>query len=99
VSLRLIVAPRAEADLRENFEWYEKRSPGLGSAFLQSVEAKLEVISSAPQIFRKRIGPYRLAATKRFPYAIYFIWDEVSAVITVRRILHFKQDRKPRLPG
>lgn len=99
MSFRLTVAPAAEADLRENFAWYEERSPGLGHAFLESVEAKLIVISGSPQIFRKRAGPYRLAATERFPFAIYFIWDETNAGIAVRRILHFKQDRRPRLPG
>jgi toxin ParE1/3/4 len=40
---------------------------------------------------------YRLAATTRFPYAIYFIWDEANAIVAVRRVLHFKQDRRPRL--
>ncbi|HEX2855032.1 MAG TPA: type II toxin-antitoxin system RelE/ParE family toxin [Opitutaceae bacterium] len=99
MSLRLIVAPQAEDDLRDNFVWYEKRAPGLGFAFVQSVEAKLEGIANSPQIFRKRVGPYRLAATRRFPYVIYFIWDATSAVITIRRILHFKQDRRPRLRG
>ena len=95
--LRLIVSPQAEADLRESFAWYEDRSPGLGHALVQCVEAKLAVISGAPQIYRKRVGHYRLAATERFPYAIYFIWDEAAALITVRRILHFKQDRRPRI--
>jgi plasmid stabilization system protein ParE len=97
VSARLIVAPTAEADLNENFLWYEQRSAGLGLAFVESVEAKLNIIAASPQIFRKRVGPYRLAATARFPFAIYFIWDEPNALITVRRILHFKQDRHSRL--
>ena len=97
MNLRLIVAPQAEADLRENFAWYEERSSGLGYAFIQNVETKLETIFRSPQIFRKRVGAYRLAATARFPYAIYFIWDETNRIITVRRILHFKQDRRPRL--
>lgn len=97
MSLRLIVSPAAETDLRETFTWYEQRSAGLGVAFLEAVEKKFLLISSSPAIFRKRVGPYRLAATARFPYAIYFIWDEVAALITVRRILHFKQDRRPKL--
>lgn len=40
------------------------------------------------------LAPYRLAATERFPYAIYFIWDEATGIVTVRRVLHFKQDRR-----
>ena len=94
---RLIVAPHAEADLRESFVWYEERSRGLGHAFLDCVEAKLSLIAASPQLFRPRFGAYRLAATKRFPYGIYFIWDEANSLVTVRRILHFKQDRRPHL--
>lgn len=97
MSVRLIVAPTAEADLQENVLWYEQRSRGLGLAFLASVEAKLTEIAASPQIFRKRVGAYRLAATTRFPFAIYFIWDESNALVTIRRVLHFKQDRRPRL--
>jgi plasmid stabilization system protein ParE len=97
VSVRLIVAPQAEDDLRENFVWYETRSLGLGYAFIECVEAKLNMIASSPQIFRKRVGQYRLAATRRFPFAIYFIWDETNSVVSIRRILHFKQDRRPHL--
>ena len=94
---RLIVAPQAEADLRESFVWYEERTAGLGHAFVESVERKFGTISGSPQIFRRRMGPYRLAATERFPYAIYFIWDEARDLITIRRILHFKRDRRPSL--
>jgi toxin ParE1/3/4 len=33
-----------------------------------------------------------MAMTERFPYALYFIYDESTEVISVRRILHFAQD-------
>ena len=33
-----------------------------------------------------------MAMTPRFPYAVYFIWDEAAGVISVRRILHFSQN-------
>ncbi len=97
MSCRLVVASRAEADLREGFVWYEKRLPGLGHDFIRRVEAKLERLARSPQHFRLRSGPYRLAAVERFPYAIYFIWDEANAAVAVRRVLHFKQDRSGRI--
>ena len=93
---RLVVAPQAEADLRDAFMWYEQRSAGLGRDFLLRIEVALELISTSPQLFRERHGPYRLVPTQRFPYAIYFIWDEVHRIIFVRRILHFKQSVSPR---
>ena len=97
VTNRLIVAPRAEVDLRDAFIWYEQKSAGLGHDFLQRVEAKFGQIAESPQHFRLRVRSYRLAATERFPYAIYFIWDEANRVVTVRRLLHFKQDSRPRI--
>jgi len=94
VNRALRIAPNAEADIRAAFDWYEQRHEGLGFAFLQSVETKLAELTRAPRLFRKRFGPYRLAATRRFPYAIYFIWDEVADTIAVRRVLHFKQESR-----
>ena len=88
---RLVVAPQAEAELRDAFIWYEQRSAGLGRDFLLRIEVAFELISTSPQLFRERHGPYRMAPTQRFPYAIYFIWDEDHRLVSVRRILHFKQ--------
>jgi plasmid stabilization system protein ParE len=97
VSCRLIVGPEAEEDIREAFNWYSDRSPELGMDFILRVETELKQIAETPQMFRKRFGAYRLAATERFPYGIYFIWDEANAVVAVRRVLHFKQDNTRKL--
>jgi plasmid stabilization system protein ParE len=97
VSCRLIIAPLAEADIGDSFVWYEQRTPGLGHDFVRCVEARLIAITLSPQTFRPRSGRYRLAATERFPYAIYFIWDDTAQTVTVRRVLHFKQDARPRV--
>lgn len=94
---RLIVAPQAESDLRLIFDWYESRAPRLGHTFMEAVERRLAFIHAAPHVFRRRFESYRLASIERFPYAIYFIWDEVRGIITIRRILHFKQDQRSRL--
>lgn len=94
---RLIVAPGAEADLRDAFLWYEQQSAGLGHDFLRRVEIRLETITRSPQLFRQRVGSYRLAATERFPYAIYFIWDEARQIVAVRRVLLFKQDSRTQI--
>lgn len=56
------------------------------------MELPFELISTPPQLFRERHGPYRLAPTQRFPHSIYFIRDEVRLVDPFRRILQFKQD-------
>jgi len=61
---------------------------------MEQAGVQFERITESPLLFRTRSGPYRLAGTTRFPYAIYFIVNEASGVISVRRVMHFKQDSR-----
>ena len=89
MSCRLVVAPRAEADLRESFLWYEQRSSGLGHDFIRCVETKFVLLAGSPQLFRIRSGPYRLAATERFPYAIYYRAEPTRVLVLA--VTHTRQ--------
>ena len=90
--IELIVSSRAESDLVGAFDSYEDSVAGLGSEFIRSVDAEFARIQRRPLAFRLRLGSHRMAMTERFPYAIYFIYDESAEVVSVRRILHFAQD-------
>jgi len=43
MSRRLIIRPEAETEMAEAFDWYEGRVPGLGSDFLLSVDAVIQL--------------------------------------------------------
>lgn len=88
----LSIAPRAEADLMGAFKWYEEQSSGLGYELLRCAEARFNFLARMAQLFRQRGPLHRLAKIDRFPYAIYFIWEQQEAHVAVRRILHFAQD-------
>ena len=87
-----IVSSPAEADLAQAIEFYEEKMPGLGSEFVRSVDDEFARIQKSPLAFRLRLLSHRMAMTERFPYAIYFIYDESAKTLSVRRILHFAQD-------
>jgi plasmid stabilization system protein ParE len=89
--MELLISSRAEADVTSAFDWYQKNGADLGGDFIRCVDATLSLIHRSPQIFRKRHGLLRMAMTPRFPYAVYFLWDEEAHFISVRRILHFSQ--------
>lgn len=93
----LRLTSRAESDLAAAFDWYENRALGLGSDLVRRLEVTLGQIYRNPQLNRRRHQDYRLAMTTRFPYAIYYVWDEAADRITVRRILHFAQNAPPNL--
>ena len=73
-----ILLPEAKADVANAYVWYENQSLGLGLEFLRCVEAALTAIQRSPVIFQIVFGSYRRILVRRFPYAIFFEFDEAS---------------------
>lgn len=83
--------PEAEQDLSEAYAWYEDRRPGLGLAFLLSVEATLASMSRWPRagrlVYRRRI---RRRLIRRFPYLICYLMEEQGIVVLA--VYHASRD-------
>jgi plasmid stabilization system protein ParE len=78
----VLVRPAAAADIEEAFLWYERRRPGLGEEFLETVNASLANIAAHP--FRQRVihRNTRRLLLNRFPYAIYYrVYDDDIIVV------------------
>lgn len=90
VARQVIVRPEAEAEVRQAFEWYQKRSEGLGLEFLRAIEACLSGIVRNPFAYTIAKTPnVRRALIRRFPYALFYLVDDdaivVIAVFNVKR--------------
>lgn len=72
MSARLALSPQALEDLREAADWYDGQSPGLGDAFLGSVDVCLSRIERLPRAFPENEPGIRSALLRRFPYAVLF---------------------------
>jgi len=70
--LPLSVALKAEAEALEAADWYEKRSKGLGRAFLDLVEQTLKDVATRPRQFPQVYRDIRRATLKRFPFGVFF---------------------------
>jgi len=79
---RLVVRAAGEADVLDAAQWYEQRSPGLGTEFLRAVDVTLAEIARMPERFPLVYHESRRALLRRFPYAVYFVVspDLVSVV-------------------
>jgi len=73
VSLPTRLRPHAEADIGDAFLWYEARLPGLGEAFLRSVEACLDRIRRQPGAYPEALPRVRRASLRRFPYGVFYV--------------------------
>ena len=90
--MRLIVRPEAESELLEAIDWYEARSPGLGSGLLRCVDACYQRLLRQPESYPVVHRETRMATVRRFPYLVlYRVRDESIVVVAV---FHARRDPK-----
>ncbi|MGE3916079.1 MAG: type II toxin-antitoxin system RelE/ParE family toxin [Hyphomicrobiaceae bacterium] len=93
MTLRISIRPGAARDLATARDWYESERSGLGSEFLDEIEASLTRIAARPLDYAVVLDGTRRALVRRFPYAIYFrVRGDDARILAV---LH--QARDPRV--
>ena len=94
--MRIEILDAAEKDLIDGFRFYEARSEGLGSYFLDSIFSDIESLYLYAGIHGLHFGYNRLLA-KRFPFAIYYQCKndivQIYAVLDCRRNPAWIRDR------
>ena len=82
--------PEAEWDMEDACSWYERRSEGLGSDFLRSVQDALDSIERYPRIYPVVYNEVRRAQVARFPYGVLYIAEDRA--ILVIGVVHNSRD-------
>ena len=82
--------PEAEIELLEAAQWYGERSFQAGINFVAAIEFALGVILESPERFQ-RVGAVRVYRLDRFPYKIYYEWNETRQHVRVLCIMHNKR--------
>lgn len=91
MSPRLDIHESAELELNEAADFYDLRSPGLGSAFLDEVERSLGHIAKHPEAAGPTLGVVRKRVLARFPYSIlYSVSDDRIRILAIAH-----QKRRP----
>jgi len=90
--LQVIYRAAAEFELREAYNWYEEREPGLGSEFMRSVDGCIQLICRHPEIFPIVRKDIRQAVVRRFPYSIFHLPTKEKIIV----LSVFHASRKPK---
>ena len=90
--MEIIFRPAAEIELREAFDWYETRVPGLGPEFMRCVDACVQMIRRQPEIFPATHREVRQGILRRFPYAVLYLVS--SERIVIISVFHSSRDPK-----
>ncbi|VFM95015.1 MAG: ParE toxin of type II toxin-antitoxin system, parDE [Candidatus Kentron sp. G] len=87
---QVVVRTRAEADMANAQDWYEKEQAGLGGAFRGEVHAAIERIRENPRIYPLVYRGIQRALLHRFPYALFYL--ENDRVITIIACIHARRN-------
>jgi plasmid stabilization system protein ParE len=96
---RLRVQPLARVDAEEAAAWYDAERPGLGVEFILELDLAMEKAAENPSSFAHVAGPVRRVLMRRFPYALYFLFDgdeiEIIAILHQARSAQAWKKREP----
>ena len=90
MAVELVLAPEAELDISEAYDWYERRREGLGESFLNGLGATLRAIRRSPLMHQTIHENYRRSLVRRFPYAVFYEYE--NDIVTVYCVFHTSQD-------
>jgi toxin ParE1/3/4 len=94
--------PEARDEFLDAAHWYEERSLLAGDRFVSVVRAAVESILADPNRFQPVNGAIRVFRLKKFPFKLYYGFDEAAQVVCIYAVMHEK--RRPdywrhRIPG
>jgi plasmid stabilization system protein ParE len=91
MSRQLSINEAAESEINEAADFYDARSPGLGSVFINEVENVVERISEFPEAAPLVRGRVRKRSVAKFPYSV--VYSVRSEKIRILAVAH--QKRRP----
>lgn len=77
----LVITADAHTDMLDAAIWYEMKQPGWGDVFTTAIEATINKIVRAPEIYAPVKGPVRRAILQRFPFSVYYKLESDRVVI------------------
>lgn len=92
MSREVTFEPAASLELNEAADFYDFERSGLGTEFLDAVEATLIGVADNPESFSIEMGETRKSVVRRFPYSVMYWFD--GATVHVSAIAHHR--RRPR---
>ncbi len=87
---KIIFKEDVSEEIAAAYEWYEKKSFGLGEEFLNSVEKTLSSLQKNPKYYSFIHRSKRKIVVKGYPYKI--IYEIFIEEILIYGLKHFKQN-------
>ncbi|SDF60136.1 hypothetical protein SAMN05216464_12153 [Mucilaginibacter pineti] len=84
---------RAELELIDACDWYEKQQKGLSGYFRRMIKSSLTLIGSNPELYSKKYNTdLHFTPMSKFPYVIVYWYDSHLDTVFVTSIFHTKRN-------
>jgi toxin ParE1/3/4 len=87
---RLVLAPEAERDALEAFDFYEARREGLGQRFRDHLDVAIGKVQASPEVAPIIYRDLRRKLIERFPCAI--LYRVYPGLVFIVAIMHARQN-------
>ncbi|QDK82030.1 type II toxin-antitoxin system RelE/ParE family toxin [Spirosoma sp. KCTC 42546] len=88
----VVLTEQADFDRDRIIDELIARKPTLGLQWLDAYEYTESLLANNPYIYQEHFLFVRRAHLRKFPYTIYYVIDEINAIILITAVLHQKQD-------
>jgi len=89
--MKVVLLPKAEQDLLDGIDWFQRISPSLGTKFENEFYACIDRIVDNPKLFSANEFGFRAVRLKRYTAVTYYRLDGDSIVI-VRLLVNGRED-------
>lgn len=83
--------PEAREEFHDAAHWYEDRSLFAGDLFVKAIRAAVDAILAAPLRYQAVENGIRIFRLKRFPFRIYYGFDEAKQNVCIYAVMHEKR--------
>jgi plasmid stabilization system protein ParE len=93
-TFKIVFSTTAEKELEESFNWYEKKTAGLGERFVVVIDNSLVSICSNPEAYSNKRTKYREFVVDDFPYIIVYELITKDHIINILHVFHTSRNPK-----
>ena len=85
---KIVISPKAIAELQEIIKWYNDKKPSLGDDFKIRAKATINNLKENHFSFQIRYSDVRCCQIFKFPYLIHFKIFENDEIVVITTIKH-----------
>ena len=86
MAFKIVITLKAQIDILEGIEWYDKQAYDLGKRFYQTIQANFKILCINP-FFQVRYEDVRCLPLEKYPYMVHFVIDEEREQVIILGII------------